>query len=398
MNEKELLYTAIALTHINKDAEKKADFNKVLADTGYTVDKLLSMTGQDLIKTNANEVMNTWATGFGKEWVEQSVLVPEILDRVKNSKSLLSFATTGFPDANDIIFPVKWKRTRMVVLAENTDQPQNKTLTAPQIKRLSTPTITIHSKELIITVYVSDKLMRQSVMELANYVLDEIYVAYENSAHQMILNGDTATANNTNINIIDGNVANLPDGAKSDLLAFDGARKVAIANSATVNALANLDLSVIREARAKMWIKGLNPQDLKLVVSEWTYFALLGLTQVETIEKFGPNATVKDGVISSLDWVEIIPREELGLTMANGTISATEENNVYDQAVLIHAPSILFGNTYGLSLEESRYAEEKTTWYTGSVWVALGFNNEQNNDRATSPAVLIHNIAISAVS
>jgi len=47
--------------------------------------------------------------------------------------------------------------------------------------------------------------------------------------------------------------------------------------------------------------------------------------------------------------------------MANGTISATEENNVYDQAVLIHAPSILFGNTYGLSLEESRYAEEKTT-------------------------------------
>jgi len=59
MNEKELLYTAIALTHINKDAEKKADFNKVLADTGYTVDKLLSMTGQELIKTNASEVMNT---------------------------------------------------------------------------------------------------------------------------------------------------------------------------------------------------------------------------------------------------------------------------------------------------------------------------------------------------
>lgn len=396
--KKELIYSAIALNHIARNADKKADFNKVIASSWLTVDKLLSMTWEEFVKTNANEVMNTTETGFGGDWVEKSVIIPEILQRAKDSKSLLAYIKSWYPDANDIIFPVQWKRTRMIVLEENKDQPQNKTLTSQQVKRLATPIITIHSKEFIITIYVSDKLMRQAVVNIANYVLDEIYVAYENTAHQIILNGDVATADNTNINIIDWDVDNLPWGAKSDLLAFDGARKTAITNGSTINALANLDLSVIRQARAKMGIKGINPTNLKLVVSQGTYFALLGLTQVETIEKFGASATVTNWVLSAIDWIEIISREELGLTLANWTISEDTGDNVYDQAVLIHTPSMLFWTTYWLVLEESRYAEEKTTGYTGSVGLAAWWDNEQNNDQPTSPCVLIHNIAINGVS
>lgn len=53
-----------------------------------------------------------------------------------------------------------------------------------------------------------------------------------------------------------------------------------------MNAGANLVLENIRSARAKMGIKGVNPKDLALVPDIQTYFYLMNLTEVETIEKF----------------------------------------------------------------------------------------------------------------
>lgn len=99
-----VLYNAIALNYIAKNAEMKADFAKL---SNESVDKTLNMTVGDFLRTNSNEVMNTGASGYGEERVQNEVLVAELLDRIENSQSLLSFATRGFADANDIIFPVK---------------------------------------------------------------------------------------------------------------------------------------------------------------------------------------------------------------------------------------------------------------------------------------------------
>lgn len=393
MLNQELMYNALALMHVNKNEEMKKDLNEVLKTNNVTVDQLLKMNGSEFIQTNSNEVMGTGQTGFGKEWVESEVIVAELMERIKNSKSLLAYARAWFPDADKVLFPVKGKRVRMVLLEENKDQPQNKTLTSKQVKKVGTPLIEVSTKELIITVYFSDKLLRQSVIAIAQYIMGEIFEAYEKSAHEIILNGDTATT--ANINCVDGAVAtDLPDGAKTDLLWFDWARKKAISKGAVVDAGNNLDLLVIRQARAKMGIKGMNPDEVKLVPSQWAYFDLLNLTEAETIEKFGDAATVKNGKLVAIDGMEIINREELTLTQADWTISITPANNTQEQMVLVHVPSLLYGNTYGLTTELSRYAEEKTTGITWSTGIGLGWDDEQNNDRPTSPVALIVNIGI----
>ncbi|MDR1987357.1 MAG: hypothetical protein LBQ24_00885 [Candidatus Peribacteria bacterium] len=109
----------------------------------------------------------------------------------------------------------------MVSLEENKDQPQNKALTSKQVKKIPTPTLEIFLKEMVLTVYFTDKLVRNSVLNIAEQILSEIVTAYESSVHELIINGDTATASNTNINVIDGGVADLPDGDKTDVLLFD---------------------------------------------------------------------------------------------------------------------------------------------------------------------------------
>jgi hypothetical protein len=54
----------------------------------------------------------------------------------------------------------------------------------------------------------------------------------------------------------------------------------------SIDANGVLDLSLIRKLRAKFGVKGLNPNDLKIVPSIGAYYDILNLSQVETIEKF----------------------------------------------------------------------------------------------------------------
>lgn len=51
--------------------------------------------------------MNTGATGFGKEFVEQDILRTEIISRITNAKSLLTEANIKSMFADVEIFPVE---------------------------------------------------------------------------------------------------------------------------------------------------------------------------------------------------------------------------------------------------------------------------------------------------
>lgn len=389
-----LFLNAIALMHVNKvGGEMLNDFAEVLKNSGeqLSVGQLLDMPAREFLKTNANEVMSTGQTGFGKEFVEEVVLSTELIDRLRNSSSLLAKAVIRSMTARKQDFPVRGAKVRMVSTTENTTLPAGGGVAA-QTKKAPTAKITLEAATLVITIYYSDELLEDSVIAMAEYVMGEITDAYETSIHQIIINGDVDTGANTNINIIDGNTSALPDGNNTDLLKFDGARKVAIGKSATVDAGGNLALENIRSARAAMGLKGLNPADLVMVPDQQTYFDMLNLTEAETIEKFGDAATVKNGVLTAIDGIEIINREELLKATATGEISATAGNNTKGQIVLIHAPSLNVGIRRGLTTEVSRYAEIQTTGVTGSARIAVTFDDTQNSTQATSPAALIVNI------
>lgn len=142
-----------------------------------------------------------------------------------------------------------------------------------------------------------------------------------------------------------------------------------------------------------MGVKGLNPKNLVLVPDTATYFKLMNLSQVETIEKFGDAATIKDGVLVAIDGIEIVNREELLLAGTNGKQDGvTPANNVKGSIVLIHCPSLVVGIRRGLTTETSRYAEEQETGVTGSARIAVTYNNTQNSVSATSPTALIVNV------
>lgn len=385
-----LFYNSVVLLHASKNKKMETDLNNILSKDNLSVGQLLNMSGSDFIKTNANEVMGSEQTGFGKEWVEEVVLSAELLDRIGNTNSLLSKVNIKRMLAKVMDIPVKWARLRMVGINENKDTPPVKD--ASQIKKSGTPTVRLEANEFVITIYYSDTLLEDAVVDIANYIIGEIVAAYEHSLHQVIINGDVKTGTG-NINIDWGNTSALPDGNSTDVLKADGARKIALTKWAVVDAWDNLDLSVIRKARAKMGIKWVNPAEVVMLVEQNAYFFLMNLTEVETMEKFGDAATVKNGRLVAIDWMEIMNREEIELAKADWKVSNNAELNTQSQIILIHTPSLLVWFRRGLTTELSRYAEERTTGVTGSTRFAVTFNDIQNNNKPTSPVAVIVNVA-----
>jgi len=389
-----LFYNAIALMHVNKKGgEMLNDFSAALKNSGetLTIRQLLDMTGESFLKTNANEAMSTGQAGFGAEFVQEVVLSSELIERLQVEGSLLEGATIKTMTAKTLDLPVRGAKIRMVGTSENSAAPTGGAV-AGENKKAKTASVSLEAKTLIVTIYYSDELLEDSVINIAEYVMGELTAAYETSVHEIIINGDVDTGATTNINIIDGNTSALPDGNKTDFLKFDGIRKIAITKSATVDAGGNLALENIRTARAAMGAKGLDPSKLRLVPDISSYFELMNLSPVETMEKFGDAATVKNGVLVAIDGIKIVSREEMVKATATGEISATPANNTKGAMAIVHVPSMIVGIRRGLTTETSRYVEEQLTGVTGSARIALNFNDIQNNKGATSPAALIINI------
>ena len=386
---RKLMENAIALYHVNKKGgEMKTDLDAVLSQDGLTVNKLLNMSASEFIKTNANEVMGTGQVGFGSEFVQETVLVGELIERLETNGSLLAGANIKQMFNKEQDYPVRGAKFRMVLSSETTDGPTS-SIPSGEAKKAATAQITLTSKLMRVSVPYSDELLEDSVIAIAEYVLQSIADAYETSIHQVLINGDTDTGANTNINIINGNTSALPDGNKTDVLAANGIRKAGITAGA-IDADGNLDLSIIRSARAAMGVKGLNPANLRLVPDTQTYFQLLNLTEAETMEKFGDAATVKNGVLTAIDGIQIVNREEMGRATATGEIGTS--GNDFGQIAIVHVPSIYVGIRRGLTTELSRYGVQGSTVVTGSARVAVTLENVQNNAGATSPAALIVNI------
>lgn len=389
-----LMYNAITLYYANKVGwEMEKDMNAVLkSKDNLSVSQLLNLSADKFMKTNANEVMGTTQVGFWKEFVEETILATELIERLKVWGSLLVEATIKLMEGKSIDIPVRGKRVRMSLTTEVVNAPTGGAANTDQIKKVGTASINLTAKEMKITIYYSDTWLEDSVIAVAEYVLQAITDAYDSSIHEILINGDTTTGLNANINIIDWNTTALPDWDKTDLILADWGRKVAFDNTATVDALTNLAIENIRSARGKMGAKGIDPSKLRMVPDLETYTELMNLSEVLTIEKFGTAATIKNGILEALDWIKIINREELLRALATGKQSATPASNVLGQILIVHTPSINVWIRRGLTTELSRYAEDGVTGITGSARIAVTLDNTQNNILATSPSALIINV------
>ena len=107
-----------------------------------------------------------------------------------------------------------------------------------------------------------------------------------------------------------------------------------------------------------------------------TYFKLLGLSQVETMEKFGNSATVVNGALKFLDGIKVIPTDLVGLSEADGKMSgATPANNVKGRLLLVHTPSVEHAFKRQMKLFTEYLPSDDQFRFTAHVRYGIAFNS-----------------------
>ena len=141
----------------------------------------------------------------------------------------------------------------------------------------------------------SRSLDADSAIAISGRLLNNIVQAFVDAEEQAIIDGDTDGTHQ------DSDVGASTTDART---AWDGLRKKALAQTtvtATSTSVANLLL-----LRKGMLRWGVNPANLAYIVGVSAAHALLADTNLLTVDKFGPNATILNGQIGSVAGVPVI--------------------------------------------------------------------------------------------
>lgn len=301
-------------------------------------DRELATKGAEWVEVRANESMSTGQDWYGQDYVPTD-LASQILLLQRDKKSLFSMLPSAYtmPTSNWTI-PVESTDNTWYATSENSWVAYDGSLDVTKSK-FATDDLVLNAKKYSTSVYLSWELDEDSIIAIRPLLVEKFGKSYTKLLDQAILLGDTVTASTGNINSDDATPT-----AWTYYLHQDWVIKKARTNSMTKD-LWTLDLTDVRDMRALMGFKWLEPSDLILVVEPKTYFKLLSLAQVETVEKFGINATVVNGTLAFIDWIQVLPLSYFGLTDADGkyTTTSPSSNDTKGRMVLIHKPSFVHG-------------------------------------------------------
>jgi HK97 family phage major capsid protein len=287
------------------------------------------------------------------------------------------FETIRMP-TNPYDLPVQESTTRARIQAENA------TITDAQF---STGKITMSATKLAEFYVLSSEIDEDSAPPILALARKEVTMSQFDAAEAALISGDDSGTHFDDD--IDGGAADLAEKA------WKGIRKLAFANSAnggTVDFVgAAITLAKCRDMRTQMGKYGVNPADLRWIVSPKTINGFLALDEVTTVEKYGNAATVVTGEIGRLDGIPIITSEFQRDDVASTGVNTGAGPNTFSCISLVNRKRFYMGVRRPLKTKITFHpVPPNDQWLMASWWRADFKGHTQ--DAGEVSTVLGHNI------
>lgn len=189
----------------------------------------------------------------------------------------------------------------------------------------ATRKVTLSAGMLAAEVLFSKTVEEDSIIPILPFIQEEIVKYLAADIEDAIINGDTAGSHQ------DSDVAEATD----PRAAITGLRKMGLAQAGTkldLSSATTLTVAHLRSARAKMRKYGVILSDVVHIVGINSYFQLLGDTSVQTVDKYGPQATVLTGELAKVDGVPLVIsdhiREDLNASGVYDGTTTTETTTI----------------------------------------------------------------------
>lgn len=248
---------------------------------------------------------------------------------------------------------------------------------APESSQTSNE-ITLELKTMMANVPIGNYLIAYGVEGLLSVLRDDIASRLAFNEQSLFINGDTETGSSyaDNINGIynaSTNASGVGDTSNDYLLLFDGLRKWALSTSGATTvdisssgAGAAFTLAALRSAINNLGVYADNRDELCLIVPRNLEVQLLGMTELQTVDKYGPGATILSGELGRIYGIRVFATgtiaTNLNITGKYATGGSTVQNTT--TALLLNLRSPIIGNS---TVAERRFA--------------IGFHDEPTKDR-----------------
>ncbi len=231
-----------------------------------------------------------------------------------------------------------------------------------KIKKITAGTrkVTLTAKKFAIECILSAELDEDSLIPVLPFLQEELQDYIAADIEDTVINGDDSGTHQ------DYDTTAADDPRKN----WKGLRKVAIAGAKTDAAGAVLTSAMLRKNRSLMGKYGARADQLAHVIPISSYVTLLSETNVQTLEKYGPQATILTGELGRIDGVPIIVSEYVRTDLnAAGVNDQTAANNTKTIAVTVNRRGFFSGIRRSPSIQILRelYAESDQLGLIASV-------------------------------
>ena len=288
--------------------------------------------------------MDTDTSNEGVDWIPTGI-GSSLHERVRASGKVRPlFQTINLPTN-----PWKWPLEGADATAYRVAEPTSDTATKVTASTPGTGSVTFDAEIMGGRVIFSKSLEADSALAVLPYVQRKLVQAFVDAEEKAILDGDAdGTHQDTDTQAV---------GATHMSSAWDGLRKRALANASASGGSA-LTVALLAARRADMDQYGLNPAECAFIVPISSYYALVTDSNVITVDKLGPQATILNGQLGSLYGVPIIVSEHVRTNLnASGVHDAITTTKTY--ALCVNRMEWVMGARTPLALEtdDSIYRE-----------------------------------------
>lgn len=276
-----------------------------------------------LVETKVGSYDGT--TGQGLEWIPTGYS-PDLIMMFELERQVAGLFTIVNMPNDPFKIPAQTAKARAYLKTRLADPTESESDSGDIT--LSCQTIAAYSK-------VAYEVEEDSIVAMIPFIRQDLAQALADGEEDALINGDTAGSH------MDNDVTGGADVRK----AWAGLRKIARAGSDTYDMGVPTTVG-LRYLRGLMGKYAVNPRRLAYVVSPVGLIHLLGMNEVITMEKYGPQATVITGELGRFDGTPIIPsgymREDMTAT------------GVYDTGGAHTKTGLLLVNTSGFVIGRKR--------------------------------------------
>lgn len=261
------------------------------------------------VALKANELNQSTLANYGDEWVGVTYST-QLWNRIVLPTSIVGkIPTLTVPQGSEsIIIPLEAAPPTFYLVAQASAQATNPGRVTPTVitSKLSTANQTLSVRKLGAAVNYTGELEEDSMIPWASELRRSMTTEANIVLEHILIDGDTATGANVNIN----DIAGTPAGNEPFLL-LDGFRKLAlVTNTANSRDAGSLDVVDFLETVKLLGLSGQNAVDqnsVGFIVSSGTHWATLNLTEVKNRDYTIASPTLDSGRLTSMWGYDVFP-------------------------------------------------------------------------------------------